>query len=311
MEDRIVGMIVGLAAGDALGSPLEFMSRSQIEIKHGHVAKMIGGGWLGLRPGGWTDDTAMMLCLLGSLLEKGAFDQQDVARRYVEWYRTRPVAIGNVVRATLTLMDDEGVPVGEASRRAHEGSGGQSADNDTVMRCAPLAAWYVSDARRLMEASFLDARITNWDIQAASGSALLNLVLSALLRGGKKADAFAWAEESMLANEFGLYTNVPDVSFLAERDLKPSSESAVDTLTAAFWCFHGAASFEEALVRAVNLGGEAGTVGAITGALSGARWGYQKIPPAWAQVLQDRGLVLGQAKRLAAHAVSSPDRGSA
>lgn len=302
MEDRIVGMIVGAVVGDALGSPLEFMSREQIEIKHGHVSSMLGGGWLGLRPGGWTDDTAMMLCLLESLLGKGAFDRQDVADRYLAWFRTRPVAIGNAVRATLTLIDDEGVSLDEASRRAHEGSGGESADNDTIMRCAPLAARYVDDPGALMTASYEDARITNWDIRAASGSAFLNLVLSALLRGSKKAEAFAWAEETILDNDHELSTIVPDVSYVAETDLKPSSPLAVDTLTCALWYFKHGTSFEDTLVRAVNRGGEAGTIGAVAGALGGARWGLEKIPPRWARVIQDRGLILGQAKRLARRA---------
>ncbi len=298
MEDRIVGMIVGLAVGDALGAPVEFMSREQVEIKHGHVTEMLGGGWLGLRPGGWTDDTAMMLRLLQSILETQGFDQRDVARRYLAWYRTRPVGMGNVVRATLTLVEDEGVSVDEASRLAHEGSGGQSADNDTVMRCAPLAALHVNDAGKLMRDSVLDARITHWDIQAASGSAVLNLVLSALLRGEKKAESFAWAEETLLENEHGLYAIVPDVSYLQEKDLKPA-DRVVDTLACAFWCFKQGRSFEDTLVRIVNMGGETGTIGAVAGALGGARWGYEKIPPRWAQVLQDRGLILGQAKRLA------------
>jgi len=297
MEERIVGMIIGAAVGDALGAPLEFMSHEQIEIKHGRVTDMLGGGWLGLRSGGWTDDTAMMLLLLESLIEKKTFDEKDVARRYVEWFRTRPVAIGNTVRAALSLLD-EGVPLEEASRRAHEGAGGVSADNDTVMRCAPLAAFYVDDTEKLIEASFREARITHWDIQAASGSAFLNLVLSALLQGSKKREAFSDAEEKIADNPHGLYTIVPDVSFLEEKDVKPG-ESVVDTLTCAFWYFNRGKSFEETLIRIVNRGGETGTIGAVAGALGGARWGHEKIPERWSKVLRDRGLILGRARALA------------
>ena len=135
-------------------------------------------------------------------------------------------------------------------------------------------------------------------IRAASGSAILNLVLSRLLGGAKKAEAFAWADEAILENDRGLYSIVPDVSYVGEGDLKPS-DGVVDTLSCAFWYFTHGRSFEDTLVRIIIRGGESGTIAAVAGALGGARWGYGKIPPRWAQVLEDRGLVLGNAKRLA------------
>ncbi len=297
MEDRIIGMLMGLAVGDALGAPLEFMSEEQVQIKHGKVTEMIGGGWLSLRPGDWTDDTAMMQCLLASLVQKTVFNRDDAAARYLEWYRTKPHDIGNTTRATLGMLDD-GVPLTDASRKAHEENGGVSAGNGTVMRCAPLAARYVDDAPRLIKASAEDARITHWDVRAASCSALLNLVLSALLRGEKPQDALAWADTTIADNDLGLYNPVPDTAFVPEKDLNPSG-FVVDTLACAFWYFCKGKSFEETLIRVVNKGGDADTIGAVTGALAGAYWGYGKIPPRWAKVLKDRGLLLGQATRLA------------
>ena len=214
MEERIVGMIIGAAVGDALGSPVEFMSREQITIKHGRVTGMIGGGWLGLRPGQWTDDTAMMLCLLESLVEKGEFDQKDVASRYLAWFRTRPISIGNTVRAALALMESERLEPEEAARRAYEGATEKEADNDTVMRCCPLAARFYEDDQKLIATSYLEARITHWDVKAAAGSALLNLTLSRLLKGYKKSEAFGEASEVLLDNPFGLYPVVGDVAYL-------------------------------------------------------------------------------------------------
>ncbi len=297
MEDRIIGMLMGLAVGDALGAPLEFMSERQVQIKHGHVTEMIGGGWLSLRPGEWTDDTAMMRCLLESVVQKAAFSREDAAARYLAWYRTKPPDIGNTTRAALGMLDD-GVPLGEISRKAHDENGGVSAGNGTVMRCAPLAARYAHDAARLITASAEDARITHWDVRAASGSALLNLVLSALLRGEKPQDAFAWADERIADNDLGLYNPVPDTAFVREKDLNPSG-FVVDTLSCAFWHFTKGTSFEETLIGVINKGGDTDTIGAVAGALAGACHGYKKIPPRWAKVLKDRGLLLALATRLA------------
>jgi len=298
MEERIVGMIVGAAVGDALGSPVEFMSRQQITIKHGRVVDMIGGGWLGLRPGQWTDDTAMMLCLIESLLEREEFDQNAVASKYLAWFRTRPISIGNAVHAALSVADSEGLPPEEAAMKAYEGAGEVEADNDTVMRCCPLAARYYDNPPKLIETSYREARITHWDLRAASGSALLNLILSGLLRGLKKSEAFAAASESLNDNPYGLYAIVPDVTLLSEDELKPGAR-VEDTLASAFWYFRHSPNFEQTLIQAVNRGGEAGTIGTVSGALAGARYGYESIPKRWTNLLQDHGKIYSLARRLA------------
>ncbi len=297
MENKIIGMIIGAATGDALGAPLAFMSHQQIEIKHGTVKEMIGGGWLHLRPGGWTDATAQMLCLLDSILEKKDFDQQDAAGRYVAWMRKKPVDIGNTSRASLSLIDD-GRPIEAAAREAHEGAEDGSADNGTVMRCAPLAGLFVNDPSMLMKAAMLDARITHWDIKTASCSALLCLVLRSLLQGNLKEDSFRTADEILMENDLDLYNPVPDVSFLTEKDITPGV-AAVDTLTCAFRRFKEGKNFEDMLVRTVNMGGESDTIGAVAGALGGARWGIEKIPERWWKLLQDHGLIMQKAKKLA------------
>ena len=80
-RDRFRGCLLGLAAGDALGTTLEFKSPGTFEP----IGDMIGGGPFGLRAGQWTDDTSMALCLATSLIECGGFDAMDQMRRYVRW----------------------------------------------------------------------------------------------------------------------------------------------------------------------------------------------------------------------------------
>src|SRR4030081_3819684 len=81
--DRYRGALLGLAAGDALGTTLEFSAPGTFDP----VDDMDGGGPFGLRPGQWTDDTSTALCLAESLLEWNGFDPIDQLTRYVRWYR--------------------------------------------------------------------------------------------------------------------------------------------------------------------------------------------------------------------------------
>src|SRR5688572_18086553 len=91
MQSRYRGVMLGLAVGDALGGPVEFMSREAILKQYGKpVREMVGGGWLKLKPGETTDDTAMTRILAESILVRDAVDPADIAARYVAWMQTRP-----------------------------------------------------------------------------------------------------------------------------------------------------------------------------------------------------------------------------
>jgi ADP-ribosyl-[dinitrogen reductase] hydrolase len=104
MIHRFHGCLVGLAVGDALGAPLEFLPPGTFEP----ITDMVGGGPFHLEPGQWTDDTSMALCLAESLVEKQGFDSVDQLRRHVRWFRQGHLSstgkcfgIGNTVRASL------------------------------------------------------------------------------------------------------------------------------------------------------------------------------------------------------------------
>jgi ADP-ribosyl-[dinitrogen reductase] hydrolase len=75
--------MLGLAAGDAVGTTVEFAAPGSFAP----VTWMTGGGPFGLRPGEWTDDTSMALCLAESLVECGEFDPRDQMERYLRWWR--------------------------------------------------------------------------------------------------------------------------------------------------------------------------------------------------------------------------------
>ncbi|HEX6289968.1 MAG TPA: ADP-ribosylglycohydrolase family protein [Herpetosiphonaceae bacterium] len=301
LQDRYRGCLVGLAVGDALGGPVEFMSRFDIARTYGGpLRKMIGGGWLKLKPGETTDDTAMARLLAESLVACGDLDVDDVAARYVGWLQTNPKDVGEITRAALRAWT-KGNMLPTAALGAHRQFSGKSAGNGTIMRCAPIALRYLYDQRRLMDTSRDEALITHFDPQAGSGSMAVNLLIHHLLHGMSSAEAVSSVaqrirREPKAAAEVArvletIHANV-------RSDTLPTTGYVLDTLRIAVWSLLAHDSFEEAVKAAVNAGGDADTQGAVAGALAGAYWGYSAIPEQWLQPLQGRDELSALADRL-------------
>lgn len=301
LHNKYRGTLLGLAVGDALGGPVEFMSRFEIAQRYGGgVRNMIGGGWLRLRPGETTDDTAMARALAESIAERGVFDADDVAQRYVGWMRSGPKDIGNITRAALSAWT-KGLTVPTAALGAHRQQGGQSAGNGTIMRCAPLALRYFYDERRLIDTSRDEALITHFDSQAWTGSVAVNLLIKHLINGDEPQAAIRKTTDRVrrLPRAASAIVQVLDTTRpnIVPGSL-PTTGYVVDTLRIACWALLAHDTFEEALVAAINLGGDSDTQGAVTGALAGARWGYDHVPPRWVDPLFDRDFLLSLADTL-------------
>ena len=273
VSERARGALLGLAVGDALGGPLERLSPAQIRARHdGPVREMVGGGWLSLQPGQGTDDTAMALALARAAATATGYDPLRALAGYLEWYATDPPDIGETTRAALAAGPDPGNVA--AAVRAYERPPGRSGGNGSLMRTAPLALRYLRDPEQRAMAARTDSELTHRDAQAADACAWLCEVLATLIDGRNPATALtppprlaaAWA------------TSVED----AEAAAWSSRAGLVDTTVAvAAAALRNAASFEERLVWAVNLGGDADTNGAVAGALLGAHLGETAIPERW------------------------------
>src|SRR5438105_10266559 len=130
--DRITGALLGLACGDALGAPAEFMSRSQLETHWGELTEMVGGGpW---EPGEWTDDTGMALCVAEGILACPEDPVEETGHRFLDWSRTAK-DIGSTVRAALSAYRGDWAAAGRGTPQALAGHG---AGHGSLMR--PLAA---------------------------------------------------------------------------------------------------------------------------------------------------------------------------
>jgi ADP-ribosyl-[dinitrogen reductase] hydrolase len=300
-QNYVRGCLVGLAVGDALGGPLEFMERFEIAQKFGGgLRNMIGGGWLRLRPGETTDDTAMARMLAESLLARETFDCDDVAARYVAWLRTNPKDVGNITRLALQAWR-KGVFLPHAALGAHRQTGGKSAGNGTIMRCAPIALRYAYDERKLIDASRDEALITHFDPKAWTGSVAVNLLIHHLLHDMPLREAIRRVADRIRREPRSAHEVADALESLTpttRADSLGTSGYVIDTLRIAVWGLLRHESFEDALIAVINLGGDADTQGAVTGALAGARWGYESIPQRWLEPLQDRDDLIRIADRL-------------
>ncbi len=264
--DLVKGCIFGLAIGDALGATVENLNSTQIKNKFGILKDILGAGWLGLRPGQFTDDTQMMLCLAHSLVEKKGFDINDIAHRYVIWKNSNPPDIGRTVRKAVTNLEN-GVPPTKSGIPA------PAAGNGSVMRCAPIGIAFCN-SKFLEEYSMLDSGITHANPMCRELCAMINLMISKLIKGEELKQVFKSVTSKID------YKDNQTIVFGTQPANYPSAY-ILDTLPTVFAALNNNSDFESTLITVVNYGGDADTTGAICGAIAGAYYGFSSIPKKW------------------------------
>ncbi|WP_380674570.1 ADP-ribosylglycohydrolase family protein [Salinigranum sp. GCM10025319] len=304
-DDRAAGLVLGLACGDALGRPVEFETPARILAQYGEVTEMLADGTWGKPAGTVTGNTVLARRLARSLVERGEFDPADVAERFVAWYGTTPTDVGDTTAAALARIRD-GEPWDAAGRRVRETSSTPTDGNGCLARAAPLAVAFASQEEQLVDASVESSRITHADPRCTAGCAVLTLTLSGLL--SERSDPLSAALDRVDPPD-ALRESLGPVATgdLAIDDLDSVSgdgDGVVDTLRTALWYGLTAETAEEALVAVVNRGGDADTVGAVTGAIAGARFGADALPDRWLADLDDSDALRALARDLAALDVS-------
>jgi len=322
-EDRAKGVMLGLACGDALGRPVEFTSPARIEREHGQVTEMLGDGTHRQPPGTITDDTEMALCIARSLIEREQFDPEDIGQRFVEWYESGPFDIGGMTRRTLVRIQN-GESWDTAGEAEWESSPeGSNAGNGSVMRCAPLAIAYAEYPAALIRTSIDSSRITHADPRCTYGCAVLNLTITAAIKNQENplSTALNLLSEDLATSMQRTIGVIPDgASPILEGGLPEdirialepipdgidsnhlsNSGYVVDTLQTALYDALTAKSAEEAIITAINRGGDTDTIGAITGVVAGAKFGASSLPDRWLAEIDEREELEDMATALAAH----------
>src|SRR5262245_25776233 len=291
------GVFLGLAIGDALGASIEF----ELPGTFVEVTDFRAGGPHGLEAGEWTDDTSMALALADSIAEVG-WDLNDQAARYVAWWRTgaysvngRAFDIGMTTSAALCRF----LETGDASTSGD--SAARASGNGSIMRLAPVPITYApllfDRLDILVERAVESSRPTHASPQCLSACAYFSVVLAGLLHGLPREEVLApnWPTLQRLREIIPLHPEIAEVAQGSFRRRVPpdirGSGYVVKSLEAALWAFHDATDFREAVLRAVNLGDDADTTGAVCGQLAGACWGEPNIPAAWRDGLAGRELI--------------------
>lgn len=286
-RDRATGCLLGLAIGDALGTTVEFRRRGSFEP----VRDIVGGGPFALKPGQWTDDTSMALCLADSLIECGAFDVTDQMQRYVRWWRDGYRSstgvcfdIGGTTRRALREFERNGNPFAGSTEP-------DTAGNGSLMRLAPIPIRYQNDAREAVIRAAQSSRTTHAATDAVDACRYFAALVAGALRGASKDELTSgrFMPDGVDWNRHPLCEGVERIAAGSFRHEEPARVSAsgyvLHTLEAALWAFWGSSSFEQGALMAVNLGEDADTTGAVNGQIAGAFYGRSGLPSRWLDVL--------------------------
>ena len=285
-KSRFVGAMMGCAVGDCLGARMEFRSRDEIRFAEGMVTDLTGGGTFQWAPGEYTDDTQMAAAMGRSIVEKGGFDQANVAEHFGGWLASSPKDVGGLTRRTLGLVLS-GVSPKDAGFMPWALDGYENAGNGSVMRAAPVAlltAYRSQD--EIISAAVDSSEITHADPRCTWGTAAISLAVSMLIKGEpdvrQKVAAFLKDKSPELS------AALDAVPTLAQDDLRTTGY-VVDTVQAAFWALEHTDNYVDGVAITANNGDDTDTVAATTGILLGARYGAEGIPESWSKKVQGGG----------------------
>lgn len=263
LQDRALGAYLGFAIGDALGATVEFMTRGEIAGRYGVHARMIGGGWLNLKPGQITDDTEMALAVGRAMIAADGWNLHAVCEEFVAWLRKVPVDVGNTCRRGIRRYMADGTTAGPPN----EGEAG----NGACMRNLPvaLATFYSPDLFETWTKE--QCHITHNHPLSDAATLALGRMVQRLLTGGGIVDCRTEATR--------LVAEHPPFRF--DRYNGVCSAFVVDTVRTVLHFYFRSDSIRSCIISTVNNGGDADTAGALAGMLAGATYGASAIPKPW------------------------------
>ncbi len=289
-KDRILGGLWGAVVGDALGVPVEFLSRD--EVQQELVTDMRGNGSHRQPAGTWSDDSSLLLCTTDSLLRHD-FDTEDIGHRFVQWYRERLwTPWGKVFDVGATTAQALG-RIANGVRAEVAGSNDEySNGNGSLMRILPVALRFASESMKvLLDRVHRASAITHRHPRSQMACGLYALVTRQLLSGANPARAFQrGVAESRSFYEADAYWAVELDSFqlALAGDLGSRLESEIDssgyvvhTITASLWCLLTTENYRDCVLKAVNLGGDTDTTGCVAGGLAGVAYSVRSVPQNW------------------------------
>lgn len=298
MESIVKAGIFGVCIGDALGVPVEFRSRDQ--LKRSPVTTMRAFGTHRQPAGTWSDDSSLMLCLADSLCK--GYDLEDIALKFLQWYNAE-------VWTPHGSVFDIGIATSQAIHRISKGTsptlcGGTSEfdnGNGSLMRILQLLFYikYFPIEKRFDIVKDVSS-ITHGHIRSVLACFIYLEFALEILKEKDKWEAYKTMQKTVrefldnnaicsqeemdkfhriLELKVGEYDIAP-LHTLQEKEIS-SSGYVLHSLEASLWCFLNSESYSEAVLKAVNLGEDTDTTGAITGGIAGIYYGFENIPEEW------------------------------
>lgn len=296
--------IYGLIIGDAMGVPVEFGTRE--ERKNNPIKDMTGYGTYNQPEGTWSDDSSMVLATLASIKDKGRIDYKDIMDRFHDWCMYGEYTpFGEVF--------DIGIATSRAVMKYSNGakpieSGGKTEwdnGNGSLMRILPVCLYLFEQQKSLniSDDEVIDivhncSALTHAHIRSKLACGIYYFLVRAVLgKGGELTERLQIGIDNAFEyygknneNELGSYNRLISLSEFKNtpKKLIKSTGYVVYTLEAATWCLINTSSYEEAVLKAVNLGDDTDTVAAVTGGLAGLYYTYDEIPTSWRAKVQKK-----------------------
>ncbi len=306
MKNSIQSALVGMAVGDALGVPVEFMSRSSLD--RNPVTSMREYGTHHQAKGTWSDDSSLAFCLVESLCK--GYDTQDLAEWFMAWYyegkwtpHGRVFDAGSITIGAIRRLKS-GVKPTEAGGGSEDDNG-----NGALMRILPLV-FYVQDFSREQRYQYVKevASLTHKHIRSVVACFIYIEYALCLLKGDNKETAyqnickeltFFLKYITISEKELSYFKHIFNGGLpMMHRQLIHSSGYVLHTLEAALWCVLTSHSYSETVLKAVNLGEDTDTTAAVAGGLAGILYGIEQIPQEWQTALAKYELIIDLANRL-------------
>lgn len=290
MENKVKAGIMGLCIGDALGVPVEFKKREH--LKRFPVTEMLEFGSHNQPKGTWSDDSSLTLCL-AEVLTKG-YDLEKIGKSFVKWVKYghwtahgRLFDIGGTTREAIVRLIK-----GESARFSgnifEEDNG-----NGSLMRILPLA-FYLKNEENIVKIYQMVkevSTITHVHFRSVFACFIYVIFAIQLIKGKNKTEAYTYIQNVVMEyaeiqrfslSEVELFHRIlnNDISGYSEDEIRGSGY-VLHSLEASLWCFLNSESYSEAVLKAVNLGEDTDTTGAITGGLAGIYYGFENIPQEW------------------------------
>ena len=299
MDEKIIkGMLLGLATGDALGVPVEFDSRRS--LKKNPVVNMREGGSWGQAAGTWSDDTSLTIAAMESITRLKRIDYQDIMENFLQWYEHDAFTatgsrfdIGNTTRSAIVRFSRKLLPPTKCGATDEHSNG-----NGSLMRILPATIYLFGTRGKIgddeLKIIHEFSALTHGHIISCMSCGIYSLIVAQILNGKNISEAFVLGMDDAkkfygTSDAFKKFSRLCEKNFASLPEEKISGSGyVVDTLEAALWCLLNTNDYKTLALKAVNLGEDTDTVGAVAGGLAGIIYGVEAIPVEWLNVLKRR-----------------------